>query len=189
MVKQQAPNGPARTGPGQNCPLPPLSCLAMFPWLSSHIPPFYFEEMEAENFCDGTNQGTKSKGALQGSPLQTRVGPLSRSTAKELCRGHHCRHRWVRSVGPLHASFCDKHVGLTQEDEYFTGELTLGRICPPMHEMRVRFLGQERSPGEGNGNPLQYSCPGNPMDRGAWRATVHAVQSRTRLSTPAPACP
>ena len=32
----------------------------------------------------------------------------------------------------------------------------------------------ERSPG-GNGNPLQYSCPGNPMDRGAWQATVHVV--------------
>ena len=32
-----------------------------------------------------------------------------------------------------------------------------------------------RSPGEGNGNPLQYSCLGNPMDRGAWRATVHEV--------------
>ena len=30
-------------------------------------------------------------------------------------------------------------------------------------------------PGEGNGYPLQYSCPGNPMDRGAWRATVHRV--------------
>ena len=33
----------------------------------------------------------------------------------------------------------------------------------------------ERSPGEGNGNPLQYSCLENPMDRGAWRATVHGV--------------
>ena len=32
-----------------------------------------------------------------------------------------------------------------------------------------------RSPGEGNGNPLQYSCLGNPMDRGAWWATVHEV--------------
>ena len=32
-----------------------------------------------------------------------------------------------------------------------------------------------RSPGEGNGNPLQYSCLENPMDRGAWRATVHGV--------------
>ena len=40
-----------------------------------------------------------------------------------------------------------------------------------------------RSPGEGNGNPLQYSCLENPMDRGAWRATVHGVaKSRTRLS-------
>ena len=32
-----------------------------------------------------------------------------------------------------------------------------------------------RSPGGGNGNPLQYSCLGNPMDRGAWQATVHGV--------------
>ena len=40
-----------------------------------------------------------------------------------------------------------------------------------------------RSPGEGNGNPLQYSCLENPMDRGAWEATVHAVaKSLTRLS-------
>ena len=43
--------------------------------------------------------------------------------------------------------------------------------------------GSGRSPREGNGNPLQYSCLENPMDRGAWRATVHGVaQSRTRLS-------
>jgi len=32
-----------------------------------------------------------------------------------------------------------------------------------------------RSPGEGNGNPLQYSCLGDSMDRGAWRATVHGA--------------
>ena len=32
-----------------------------------------------------------------------------------------------------------------------------------------------RSPGEGNGNPLQYSCLENPTDRGAWQATVHGV--------------
>ena len=35
--------------------------------------------------------------------------------------------------------------------------------------------GSGRSPGEGNGNPLQYFCLGNPMDRGAWWATVHEV--------------
>ena len=43
--------------------------------------------------------------------------------------------------------------------------------------------GLGRSPGEGNGNPLQYSCLENPMDRGAWRATVHGVtKSWTQLS-------
>ena len=43
--------------------------------------------------------------------------------------------------------------------------------------------GSVRSPGEGNGNPLQYSCLKNSMDRGAWWATVHGVpKSRTRLS-------
>ena len=43
--------------------------------------------------------------------------------------------------------------------------------------------GSGRSPGEGNGNPLQYSCLGNPMDRGAWQATVHGVaNSRIQLS-------
>ena len=41
----------------------------------------------------------------------------------------------------------------------------------------------EQSPGEGNGNPLQYSCLGNSTDGGAWRAAVHgSAKSRTRLS-------
>ena len=43
--------------------------------------------------------------------------------------------------------------------------------------------GLGRSPREGNGNPLQYSCLENPMDRGAWWATVHGVaKSQTQLS-------
>ena len=42
--------------------------------------------------------------------------------------------------------------------------------------------GSGRSPGEGNGNPLQYFCLENPMDGGAWWARVHGSQSRTRLS-------
>jgi hypothetical protein len=41
--------------------------------------------------------------------------------------------------------------------------------------------GLGRSPGEGNGNPPQYSCLGNPMDRGAWRAIAHGV-TRVGLS-------
>ena len=43
--------------------------------------------------------------------------------------------------------------------------------------------GLGRSPGEGTGTPLQYSCLGNPRDEGAWQATVYGIpKSRTRLS-------
>ena len=43
--------------------------------------------------------------------------------------------------------------------------------------------GSGRSPGEGNGYPLQYSCPENSMDRAVWQATVHGVaKNQTQLS-------
>ena len=49
--------------------------------------------------------------------------------------------------------------------------------------------GSGRSPREGNGNPLQYFCLGNTMDRGAWRAAIHGVtKSRTQLSDWACTC-
>ena len=47
--------------------------------------------------------------------------------------------------------------------------------------------GSGRSSGEGNSNPLQYSCLENPMDRGAWKATVHGVtRVRHNLATKLP---
>ena len=46
---------------------------------------------------------------------------------------------------------------------------------PAMQETQVQSLGQKDTPGEGNGNPHQYSCLGNPMYRGAWWATVHRI--------------
>ena len=50
---------------------------------------------------------------------------------------------------------------------------------PPVNAGNTRDVGSTsgsgRSPGGGNGNPLQYSCPGNPVDKGAWKATVHGV--------------
>ena len=39
-----------------------------------------------------------------------------------------------------------------------------------------------KSPGEGNGNPLQYSCLENPLDRGAWQATVHGVAKESNMT-------
>ena len=58
---------------------------------------------------------------------------------------------------------------------------------PPANAGGIRdaglIPGSGRSPGEGHGTPLQYSCLEDPMDRGAWRATVHEVaKTWTRLS-------
>ena len=46
---------------------------------------------------------------------------------------------------------------------------------PPANADVGSIPGSGRSPGEGNSNPLQYSCLGNPTARGAWQATVHGV--------------
>ena len=65
----------------------------------------------------------------------------------------------------------------------------LVKNLPAMQESTCRagdwgsIPGLGGSPGEGNGNPLQYSCLENPMDRGAWQAIVHGVvKSQTGLS-------
>ena len=42
--------------------------------------------------------------------------------------------------------------------------------------------GSGRSPGEGDGNPLQYSCLGNPTDGGVWRATVHGIAKESDVT-------
>ena len=57
---------------------------------------------------------------------------------------------------------------------------------PPASAGDIRDMGSipelGRCPGEGHGNPLQYTCLENPMDRGAWWATVHgAAKSQTQL--------
>ena len=57
------------------------------------------------------------------------------------------------------------------------------RLCASNPGSADLIPGLGRSPGEGNGNPLQYSCLENSMDREAWQATVHGVtKSRAQLS-------
>ena len=54
---------------------------------------------------------------------------------------------------------------------------------PPADAEDVGVIpGLGRSPGEGNGNSLYYSCLGNLMDRGAWRATVHGVTKESDMT-------
>ena len=61
------------------------------------------------------------------------------------------------------------------ENEIATHSLVARMVknLPSKQDTWVRSPGREKSPGEGNGNPLQYSCLGNSMGRGAWLATIH----------------
>ena len=64
----------------------------------------------------------------------------------------------------------------------FSGDLALKNL-PANAGGEGLIPGSGRSPGEGNGNPLQYSCLENPMDRGAWWVTVSGLaKSGTRLN-------
>ena len=70
------------------------------------------------------------------------------------------------------------------QKKYGASKLVLMAKNPPASaEVRGLIPGLGRSPGEGNGNPLQYSCLKNSMDRGAWWTTVHGVaKSQTGLN-------
>ena len=53
---------------------------------------------------------------------------------------------------------------------------------PPANAVDMGLIpGSRRFPGEGNGNPPQYACLGNPMDKGAWWATVHGVAKESDM--------
>ena len=82
----------------------------------------------------------------------------------------------------LKSSFCRLHcLGSGREMLQVFPVAQMVKSLPAMQDP-VSIPGWGRSPG-GNGNPLQYSCLENPMDRGAWRATVHRVaKSQARLS-------
>ena len=88
-----------------------------------------------------------------------------------------------KSVSKAEMEKRDIHLGRSQ----WASQVVLVVKSPFANAGDLRDVGSipglGRSPGEGNGYPLQYSCLGNPMDWGAWWATVHRVaQSRTWLS-------
>ena len=74
---------------------------------------------------------------------------------------------------------------MDKEDVHISGfpDSSVGKESACNAEDPSLIPGLGRSPGEGNGNPLQYSYLENSMDRGAWEATVHGVaKSQKRLS-------
>ena len=107
----------------------------------------------------------------------------------------------IMASGPITSWQIEGETVDTLADFMFLGsKITADGDCS--HEIKRCFLGGSdgkasasnagdpgsipglgRSPGEGNGDPLQYSCLENPMDGGAWYPTIHGVEkSRTRLS-------
>ena len=83
----------------------------------------------------------------------------------------------------VHAYVCVCEHIYFQRGEHFPGGSAVKNL--PTNAGDVGSVsGWGRSPGEGNGNPLQHSCLRNPMNRGAWRATVHGVaRVRHNLTT------
>ena len=74
-----------------------------------------------------------------------------------------------------HAIFKDKQQGIVGLPRWLVVKKPSANAAASGDAGSVPGLG--RFPGEGNGNLLQFSCLGNPMDRGAWWATVHGVAS------------
>ena len=95
-------------------------------------------------------------------------------------------HHWIRSClgNPSSSHAAPACVGLSstsvaplQSQSLSPGVWALNTALSYMctHRVQTESLGSGRSSREESGNPLQYSCLGNPMDRGAWQATVHGV--------------
>ena len=76
----------------------------------------------------------------------------------------------TQDCSPGHARKEGRHVAKTGASRGFSLS-----AAPVWGFSRGMMPGSERSPGEGNGDPLQYSCLANSLDRGAWQATVHGV--------------
>ena len=101
---------------------------------------------------------------------------------------------WILGAGEEpwrhRTSWCQNKIGVSKIPVEY--EVALMVKNPPANAGDARdagsisgsILGSKRSPGEGNGNPFQYSCLENPTDRWAWQATVHGVvKSQTQLGT------
>ena len=84
----------------------------------------------------------------------------------------------------LHGEYPYINTSKEEKKEYQLTHINFHWLFQEPTEVNWRRAISRRSPGEGNGNPLQYSCLENPIDRGAWWATVLGVtKSQMRLST------
>ena len=106
---------------------------------------------------------------------QPRKRPSAITHTQAHMHTHRCSHGTPLFLRASHSSLV--HAGLPNS-AFSWGMKT---------DVQVQFLGPKDSPSVGNGNTLQYSCLGNPIDGGAWRTTVHGIEKQSdrteRLST------
>ena len=88
---------------------------------------------------------------------------------------------WTEELGRLPSMGSQKSQTRLKNFSFF---LSVVKNLPANSGVASSILESGRSPGERNGNPLQYSCLGNSMDRGAWRATVHGVTKQPDMTWP-----
>ena len=129
--------------------------------------------------------GSSVHGILQARILEWITIPFSRENFPTLNLGLlHCRQNLYylnHSGSPNELRLVAKIKPLMQA-QVFPGGSEVKASASNARDLGS-IPGSGRSPGEGNGNPLQYSCLENPMDRRAWWATVHRVaKSQTQLS-------
>ena len=99
---------------------------------------------------------------------------------EELLQKSFSNTRWISSgaLGYNVASIVNNAVLYIQKS--FPGGSEAESVCNAGDIVSIPGLG--RSPGEGNSNPLQHTCLGNPMDRRTWRATVHEVMKELDMT-------
>ena len=90
-----------------------------------------------------------------------------------------CRKCFSSFTNKFHSEFFINGFHFVKVAFFSASQVVLVVKSPPTNAGDIRDSGSipglGRSPGGGHGNPLQYSCLGNPMDRGAWQATAHRV--------------
>ena len=142
--------------------------------IHTHIPQGNLDHSQpSSGTC--SSQGHWRNFGITWSPLcHSHDGPaLQDCTLTLRSRSDHCH--WVETLWSGKFQFCNLTNG-------FPGGLDSQESACNAGDPDA-IPGSGRFPGEGNGSPLQYSCLGNPMDRGAWQATVHEVaKSQTQLS-------
>ena len=124
--------------------------------------------------CRGHETWGRSPGAENGNPLQNSAwNPMDRGAWWVMSLGsHRGGHDWARALTCFQWAF--------QVAQWVKNLLAVQEMQEPW----IRSPGQG-DPGRRACDSLQYSCPENPMDSGAWRATVHGItQSQTRLKRP-----